>query len=72
MYQLEALRERTSLWLRQIITPILPNVKMLSLGRGRLRFLDQYLHHDLFINTTAIMVLFAHLLILENPDYHQI
>ena len=34
--QLEALRERRPLWPRQIITPILPTVKMLSLGCERL------------------------------------
>ena len=34
----EALRERRPPWPRQIITPILPSVKMLSLGGGRLRF----------------------------------
>ena len=34
--QLEALRERRPPWPRQIITPILPTVKMLSLGCERL------------------------------------
>ena len=33
---LEALRERRPPWPRQIITPILPTVKMLSLGCERL------------------------------------
>ena len=35
-YKLEALRERRPPWPRQIITPILPTVKMLSLGGERL------------------------------------
>ena len=34
--QLEALRERRPPWPRQLITPILPTVKMLSLGCERL------------------------------------
>ena len=34
--QLEALRERRPPWPRQIITPIFPTVKMLSLGGERL------------------------------------
>ena len=34
--QLEALRERRPPWPRQIITPILPTVKLLSLGGERL------------------------------------
>ena len=34
--QQEALRERRPPWARQIITPILPTVKMLSLGGERL------------------------------------
>ena len=38
LHKLEALRERRPPWPRQIITPILPNVKMLSLGGDRLRF----------------------------------
>ena len=65
--KLEALGVRRPPWPRQIITPILPNVKMLSLGGERLtpKVLDHYLHHDL------VMVLFAHLLILKYPDHHQ-
>ena len=35
-WQLEALRERRPPWPRQIITPILPTAKMLSLGGERL------------------------------------
>ena len=70
--ELEALRERRPPWLRQITTPILPTVKMLSLGGERLprppppppieKSLD--LHH-------YCGVFLAHLLILEYPDYHQ-
>ena len=37
MYQLEALRECRPPWPRQIITLILPTVKMLSLGCERLQ-----------------------------------
>ena len=36
--KLETLREHRPPWSRQIITPILPNVKMLSLGGERWRF----------------------------------
>ena len=56
--KLEALRERRPPWPTQIITLILPTVKMLSLGGERLptplkkkkkkkKVLDHYLHHDL-------------------------
>ena len=47
--ELEALGERRPPWQRQIITPIFPNVIMLSLGGERLtpKVLDHYLHHDL-------------------------
>ena len=56
--QLEALRECRPPWPRQIITLILPTVKMLSLGCERLptplkkkkekkKVLDHNLHHDL-------------------------
>ena len=47
--KLEALGERRTPWPRQIITPILPNVKMLSLGGKRLppKVLDHYLYHNL-------------------------
>ena len=76
--QLEALRERRPPWPRQIITPILPTVKMLSLGRERLpppskkkkKVLDHYLHHDLGM-PPLLWCFFAHLLILEYPDHHQ-
>ena len=48
--KLEALRERRPRWLRQIITLILPHVKVLSHGSERLTpkvVLDHYRHHDL-------------------------
>ena len=47
--ELEALGERRPPWPRQIITPILPNVTMVSLGSERLtpKVLDHYLHHVL-------------------------
>ena len=47
----EALRERRPPWPRQIITPIFPTVKMLSLGGEKLalQVLDHYLHHDLIM-----------------------
>ena len=85
--KLEALRERRPPWLRQIITPILPSVKMLSLGGERLppppppqkkkkkkkkKALDHYLHHDLGMPPLlGYLFFFAHLLILEYPDHHQ-
>ena len=75
--ELEALRECRPPWPRQIITPILPTVKMLSLGGERLppppkkkRVLDHYLHHDLGM-PPLLWSFFAHLLILEYPDHHQ-
>ena len=47
--KLEALGERRPPWPRQIITPILSTVKMLSLGGDRLtpKVLDHYIHHNL-------------------------
>ena len=81
--QLEALREHRPPWPRQIITPILPTVKMLSLGCERLptpikklkkkkkkKVLDHYLHHDLGM-LPLLRCIFAHLLILQYPDHHQ-
>ena len=80
--QLEALRERRPPWPRQIITLILPTVKMLSLGCERLPttlkkkkkkkklVLDHYLHHDLGM-LPLLRCFFAHLLILQYPDHHQ-
>ena len=80
--KLEALRERRPPWPRQIITLILPTVKMLSLGCERLptpltkkkkkkkKVLDHYLHHDLDM-LPLLRCFFAHLLILQYPDHHQ-
>ena len=70
--KLETLGERRPPWLRQIITPIFPNVIMLSLGFERLttKFFDHYLHHDLG-TLPLLWCLFAHLLILEYPDHHR-
>ena len=77
--KLEALRERRPPWPRQIITLILPTVKMLSLGCERLptplkkkkkKVLDHYLHHDLGM-LPLLRCFFAHLLILQYPDHHQ-
>ena len=80
MIQLEALRERRPPWPRQIITPILSTVKMLSLGCERLptplkkkkkkKVLDHYLQHDLGM-LPLLRCFFAHLLILQYPDHHQ-
>ena len=74
------LRERRPPWPRQIITPILSTVKMLSLGCERLptplkkkkkkRVLDHYLHHDLGM-LPLLRCFFAHSLILQYPDHHQ-
>ena len=79
--KLEALREHRPPWPRQIITLILPTVKMLSLGCERLptplkkkkkkkKVLDHYLHHDLGM-LPLLRYFFAHLLILQYPDHHQ-
>ena len=70
--KLDALGERRPPWLRQISTPIFPNVIMLSLGGERLalKVLDHYLHHDLGM-LPLIWCFFAHLLILEYPNHHQ-
>ena len=48
-YIVEALGECRPPWPKLIITPLLPNVKMLSLGGERLttKVLDHYRHHDL-------------------------
>ena len=79
-HRLEALRERRPPWPRQIITPILSTVKMLSPGCERLqtplkkkkkkKVLDHYLHHDLGM-LPLLRCFFAHLLILQYPDHHQ-
>ena len=68
--KLEALGERRPPWPRQIFNPILPNVKVLSLGSERLtpKVLDHYLHYGYAI---AIIFGFAHLHILEYPDHQQ-
>ena len=80
--KLDALRECRPPWPRQIITLILPTVKMLSLGCERLptplkkkkkekkKVLDHYLHHDLCM-LPLLRCFFAHLLILQHPDHHQ-
>ena len=79
--KLEALRERRPPWPRQMITPILPTVKMLRLGGERLpptppqkkkkkKGLDHYLHHELGM-LPLLWCFFAHLLILEYLDHHQ-
>ena len=81
-WKLEALRERRPPWPRQIITPILPTVKLLSLGGERLppppkkkkkkkkKVLDHYLHHDLGM-PPLLWCFLAHALILEYSDHHQ-
>ena len=82
-HKLEALRERRPPWPRQIITLILPTVKMLSLGCKRLptplkkkkkkkkkKVLDHYLHDDLGM-LPLLRCFFAHLLISQDPDHHQ-
>ena len=70
--ELEALAERRPPWLRQIITPILSTVKMLSLAGERLtlKVLDHYLHQDQ-VMLPLLWWFFAHLLILEYLDHHQ-
>ena len=72
MGKLEALGERRPPWPMQIITPIFPNVIMLSLGDERLtpKVWDHYLHHHLGI-LPLLWWFFAHLLILEYSDHHQ-
>ena len=84
--KLEALRERRPPWPRQIITLILPTVKMLSLGCERLpTSLKKNLKKKKKKKkgsgslpaprsgyaTTITVVFFAHLLILQYPDHHQ-
>ena len=68
---LEALGEHRPPWQRQIVTPILSTVKVLSLGGERLapKILDNYLHHDLVM--LQLIYSFAHLLMLEDLAYHQ-
>ena len=80
--KLEALRERRPPWPRQIITPILSTVKMLSLGCERLPTPPKKkkkkkkkgsgsLPSPRSGYATTITVFFAHLLILQYPDHHQ-
>ena len=83
--ELEAFREHRPPLPRQIITPILPTVKMLSLGGERLlppqkknqnkNKTKQKSFESLPVPrcgyATTIMVFFAHLLILEYPDNQQ-
>ena len=81
--QLEALTERRPPWPRQIITLILPTVKMLSLGCERLptrlkkkkkkkkKKGSGSLPSPRSGYATTITVFFAHLLILQYPDHHQ-
>ena len=75
IHQLETLRERRPPWPRQTITPILPTVKILSLGGERLvcppPLPPPPPKKKGFGYATTIMVFFAHLLILEYPDHHQ-
>ena len=66
--KLEALGECRPPWPRKIITSIMPNVKILSLGGERLT--PNVLRNKL-IMLYAIMIFFAYLLILEYPDHHQ-
>ena len=70
--KLEALGKRRPPWPRQIITPILSTIKLLSLAGERLtpKVLDHYLHHDL-VMLPLLWCYFAHLLILEYLDHHQ-
>ena len=81
--KLEALRERRPPWPRQIITLILPTVKMLSLGGERLptplkKKKKKKKKRFWIITFTTIWVcyhyygvFFAHLLILQYPDHYQ-
>ena len=85
--KLEALRESRPPWPRQIITLILPTVKMLSLGCERLptplkkkekKKKKKKKKRFWIITFTTIWVCyhyydvyFAHLLILQYPDHHQ-
>ena len=84
MSQLEALRERRPPWPRQIITLILPTVKMLSLGCERLptplkkkrekKVLDHYLHDDLGMLPLLrcfFFLIYSIPTTLQYPDHHQ-
>ena len=67
----EALGERRPPWPRQIITPILPNVKTLRLGGERLtpKVLDLYMYHGLVMLTLLswFFCSFTHLRIPRSP-----
>ena len=77
LIQLEALRERRPPWPRQIITLILPTVKMLSLGCERLptplkkkkkkKVLNHYLHHNVGMLPLLFFCSFTHLTIPRSP-----
>ena len=80
--KLEALRERRPPWPRQIITLILPTVKMLSLGCERLPCTPPKKKKKKKCSgslpaprsgyaTTITVLFFAHLLILQYPDHQQ-
>ena len=66
--ELEALRERRPPWPRQIITSILPNVKMLSIGGERLRFwINTYTMIWLCYCYYGVFCSFSHLKIPRSP-----
>ena len=76
--QLEALRERRPPWPRQIISLILPTVKMFSLGCERLqtplKIGSGSLPAPRSGYATTLMVVFCSFtlsLILQYPDHHQ-
>ena len=75
--QLEALSEGRPPWPRQIITLILPTVKMLSLGCERLptpltkKGSGSLPSPRSGYATTITVFFFAHLLILQYPYHHQ-
>ena len=68
--KLEALRECRAPWPRQIITLILPTVKMLSLGCERLPTPVKKKKKVLGM-LPLLRCFFAHLLILQYPGHHQ-
>ena len=71
--KLEALGERRPPWPRQIITPIFPNVIMLSLGGETPKGLNHYLYHDLgMLPLLLFFCTFTHLRISRSPPkYNQ-
>ena len=69
-YKLEAFRECRHSWLRQIITPIFPNVIMLSLGSEKLTQRFKSLPAPRSVYATTIIVIFCsftHLRISRSP-----